>query len=141
MQHGMSAQAAHRTYQKQWNFSQDYACLSFLPDSYLIWVVSAQKNSGGFSVPFAVSMDLLICAGLTIVELFVVERVWPEGLKQHSLPVLHTALFTFLPQYLTLKFYRIFLYHRYFSPLRHVPGPTVSSLDSCRGYSFSYGLT
>lgn len=72
-------------------------------------------------------MDLLICAGLTAVELSV-DRIWPGGLRQNSLPVLHTALFTFLAQYLTLKFYRIFLYHRYFSPLRHVPGPTVSRL-------------
>ncbi|KAG6361305.1 hypothetical protein INS49_009530 [Diaporthe citri] len=69
-------------------------------------------------------MDLLISAAPTAVELFAVDRLWPEGLRQHSLPVLHTALITFLAQYLTLKFYRIFLYHRYFSPLRHVPGPT-----------------
>lgn len=86
-------------------------------------------------------MDLLICAGLTTVELSVVERLWPEGLRRHSLPVLHAALFTFLAQYLTLKFYRIFLYHRYFSPLRHVPGPTVSPLESSRTYSFARGLT
>lgn len=86
-------------------------------------------------------MDLLICAGLTAAELFVVDRLWSEGLKQHSLPVLHTALFTFLAQYLTLKFYRIFLYHRYFSPLRHVPGPTVSRLGSRRRYSFPSSLT
>lgn len=73
-------------------------------------------------------MDLLICAGLTAIELIIANRFWAEGSRQSSLPGLHTALFTFLAQYLTLKFYRIFLYHRYFSPLRHVPGPTVSRL-------------
>lgn len=79
-------------------------------------------------------MDLLICAGLVAVELFAVDKLWPEGLRQRPLPVLHiTALFTFLTNYLTLKAYRIFLYHRYFSPLRHVPGPTVSQHEgSCR---------
>lgn len=73
-------------------------------------------------------MDLLICAGLTAVELVAADRFWAEGLRQNSFPGLHTALLTFLAQYLTLKFYRIFLYHRYFSPLRHVPGPKVSRL-------------
>ncbi|KAJ4250251.1 hypothetical protein NW762_012066 [Fusarium torreyae] len=29
--------------------------------------------------------------------------------------------------FLIIKIYRIFLYHKYFSPLRHLPGPTVST--------------
>lgn len=74
-------------------------------------------------------MDLLVCAGLTAAQVFAADKFWREGLRQDSLPVLQTAICTFLAQYLTLKFYRIFLYHRYFSPLRHVPGPTVSPLD------------
>lgn len=74
-------------------------------------------------------MDLLICAGLTAVELSVVDKFLPGGLRQNSHLVLLTALFNILAQYLTLKFYRIFLYHRYVSPLRHVPGPTVSRLS------------
>lgn len=73
-------------------------------------------------------MDILICAGLSAIELLAVDRFGAEALRQNSFPVVHTAFFTFLAQYLTLKFYRIFLYHRYFSPLRHVPGPTVSRL-------------
>lgn len=86
-------------------------------------------------------MDLLICAGLTTLELFAVDKLWPKGWGQQTFPVLHAALYTFLAQYLTLKFYRIFLYHRYFSPLRHVPGPTVSCLGSCHRYSLAFGLT
>lgn len=77
-------------------------------------------------------MDLLICAGLAAIEVFAANRFWFEGSRQDSLLVSHTAFIAFLAQYLTLKFYRIFLYHRYFSPLRHVPGPTVSDL----GYHF-----
>lgn len=75
-------------------------------------------------------MDLLICAGLTAAEVFAADKFWHEGSRQNSPPVLHISIYTFLAQYLTLKFYRIFLYHRYFSPLRHVPGPTVGPLGS-----------
>lgn len=73
-------------------------------------------------------MDLLTCAGLAAIEWFAAARFWSGGLGQTSLRVPHTAFYTFLAQYLALKFYRIFLYHRYFSPLRHIPGPTVSHL-------------
>ncbi|KAG8169546.1 hypothetical protein KVR01_000291 [Diaporthe batatas] len=73
-------------------------------------------------------MDLLICAGLASAEWFAAARFWFEGSNQISLPVSHTVFYTFLAQYLALKFYRIFLYHKYFSPLRHVPGPKNNNL-------------
>ncbi|KAI0843577.1 cytochrome P450 [Hypoxylon sp. FL0890] len=66
-------------------------------------------------------MDLILCAGLTALE----------SLVANHLPGRETGPFTtqvvlalFLAQYFAIKYYRIFLYHKYFSPLRHVPGPT-----------------
>ena len=41
-----------------------------------------------------------------------------------------TFLGFFVAQYLAVKCYRIFLYPYYFSPLRHLPGPTVSTFDT-----------
>lgn len=87
-------------------------------------------HSSGFTVSVATNMDLLICAGLAAIEVLAADRFWLKGSRQNSLPVLYTAIFTSLAQYLTLKIYRIFLYHRYFSPLRHLPGPTVRRLGS-----------
>ena len=40
-------------------------------------------------------------------------------------------LVAFVVQYGALKVYTFFLYHRFFSPLRHLPGPTVRP-SSCR---------
>ncbi|KAI1406928.1 cytochrome P450 [Hypoxylon sp. FL1857] len=66
-------------------------------------------------------MDVILCAGLTAVESLVANNLpgRPTG------PVSgQVALALFLAQYLAVKYYRIFLYHKYFSPLRHIPGPT-----------------
>lgn len=40
----------------------------------------------------------------------------------------------FLASYVGVKSYRIFLYHKLFSPLRHIPGPKVSRDQRCRCY-------
>jgi cytochrome P450 len=84
-------------------------------------------QAASFFSSVATNMDLLICAGLATVEVLAATKFWAggSGSRLNSLPVLHAAIGTFLAQYLTLKIYRIFLYHRYFSPLRHLPGPTV----------------
>ncbi|OTA99518.1 hypothetical protein M426DRAFT_325056 [Hypoxylon sp. CI-4A] len=66
-------------------------------------------------------MDLILCAGLTAVELVFVNKL--PG-REVGLATTKAALAIFLAQYLAVKYYRIFLYHEYFSPLRHVPGPT-----------------
>ncbi|KAI1091137.1 cytochrome P450 [Rostrohypoxylon terebratum] len=66
-------------------------------------------------------MDLILCAGLASVETLLVNNI--SG--QESRPVSgKISLALFFAQYFVVKFYRIFLYHRYFSPLRHLPGPT-----------------
>lgn len=67
-------------------------------------------------------MDALSCAGLAFVEASLLIRVRPD-----DKPLLPTIITTaFLVHYLLVKSYRIWLYPRYFSPLRHVPGPQVS---------------
>ncbi|KAI2602773.1 cytochrome P450 [Hypoxylon sp. NC1633] len=67
-------------------------------------------------------MDALFCAGLSVIE-------W-QGLSMQD----NAARFIYSPwqilsvlfslQYALVKFYRIFIYHRYLSPFRHLPGPT-----------------
>ncbi|KAI0112811.1 cytochrome P450 [Hypoxylon sp. NC0597] len=66
-------------------------------------------------------MDLILCAGLTAVESLVANNL--PG-RETGPVTKQIALALFLAQYLAVKYYRIFLYHKYFSPLRHVPGPT-----------------
>ncbi|KAI1106347.1 cytochrome P450 [Jackrogersella minutella] len=66
-------------------------------------------------------MDLILCAGLTAAESIVVNKLPGQETRPVSAKV---ALAFFLAQYLAVKYYRIFLYHKYFSPLRHLPGPT-----------------
>lgn len=68
-------------------------------------------------------MDAAICAGLSVAEtllLFTARTPAPYGCTQTQ-----TAGVLFLLQFLAVKYYRFFLYHRFFSPLRHLPGPTV----------------
>lgn len=75
-------------------------------------------------------MDIISCGLLTLSEVFLLQPLLLGRSDASSLRGSgdHYVAF-FLVQYLTLKFYRIFLYHRYFSPLRHVPGPKVSSVS------------
>lgn len=67
-------------------------------------------------------MDLLVCMGLTALELLAVQ------ILNARVPGRAEAATVFLGQYITLKIYRIFLYPKYFSPLRHLPGPKVGQL-------------
>ncbi|KAI1206182.1 cytochrome P450 [Annulohypoxylon truncatum] len=66
-------------------------------------------------------MDLIMCAGLTAVESLLVNHIPGQESRAVSGKI---SLALFCAQYFAVKFYRIFLYHRYFSPLRHLPGPT-----------------
>lgn len=67
-------------------------------------------------------MDVLICMGLTALELLTV-----ESLSSHVLDR-YVAAIIFILQYMTLKVYRIYLYPKHLSPLRHIPGPTVREI-------------
>lgn len=69
-------------------------------------------------------MDLILCAGLAILETLLSNKFRIS--EPHQDKLYQTTLALFLVQYLLLKYYRVFLYHKYFSPLRNVPGPTVS---------------
>lgn len=76
-------------------------------------------------------MDLLLCGGLALLEALAYGRLWPRGFDSYPQPtsgsLIENATVLFLGHYLFLKYYRIFLYHKYFSPLRHLPGPKVSA--------------
>ncbi len=66
-------------------------------------------------------MDLVICAVLTAVELHLsIVSVKTEGRISFGRPI-----GLFLLHYFLFKFYRVYLYPRFFSPLRHLPGPQV----------------
>lgn len=67
-------------------------------------------------------MDLLICAALFFVASILGARLGYSGTSKQMTGRELFAIGFILP-YLSLKFYRIFLYHKYFSPLRHLPGP------------------
>ena len=71
-------------------------------------------------------MDLFLCAGLAAIESFLVKRLPSQDTDVMSI---RTVITLFLAQYLAVKIYRIFLYPKYFSPLRNVPGPTVNIVD------------
>lgn len=70
-----------------------------------------------------VIMDVVACAGLAALESFTLSTLGHIVGAQ-----IVVALFLF--QYVPLKYYRIFLYHKYFSPYRHLPGPTVGLMPS-----------
>ncbi|KAH8657841.1 cytochrome P450 [Xylariales sp. PMI_506] len=61
-------------------------------------------------------MDVATSAGLSLFEVMILPIV--PGSKTSL-----TWLTLFAAQYLALKCYRVFLYPKYFSPLRHIPGP------------------
>lgn len=64
-------------------------------------------------------MDVIACAVLASVEAAVLPAAF--GARRR---LLWLALFVI--QYVAIKCYRILLYPKYFSPLRHIPGPAVS---------------
>ncbi|KAH8664481.1 cytochrome P450 [Xylariales sp. PMI_506] len=73
--------------------------------------------------------DAIMCAGAAIVlrQAVVFSKVEWEFAQS---PVAFLLIFFFI-QYLLVKYYRVFLYPRYFSPLRHLPGPKAcNSLNS-----------
>lgn len=70
-------------------------------------------------------MDVASCCILTLAEVFLWQHLPYTARAGPREETLRHSITLFTVQYLTLKFYRIFLYHRYFSPLRHVPGPKV----------------
>lgn len=65
-------------------------------------------------------MDWTVCAAVSMLEALVVQQ------RTASHGWIKTILVLFIVQYLGIKYYRIFLYPHYFSPLRQLPGPTVS---------------
>lgn len=78
-------------------------------------------------------MDAISCVAIAAFESWVVSRFRLSEALEHGDPAnqLDTKqiFWTLLcVRYFAVKYYRIFLYHKYFSPLRHIPGPTVSSV-------------
>ncbi|KAI1141284.1 cytochrome P450 [Hypoxylon sp. FL0543] len=68
-------------------------------------------------------MDLLKCSGLTALEVFAITKV-ASCLQTDGLSATQAGCILLVIQYLLLKCYRVFLYPKYFSPFRHLPGPT-----------------
>ncbi|KAK8052512.1 cytochrome P450 3A5 [Apiospora rasikravindrae] len=66
-------------------------------------------------------MDAIACAAFSLAVAQLANSLSNTRIEMSQLPA--TAAILFLGQYLLLKFYRVFLYHRFFSPLRHLPGP------------------
>lgn len=66
-----------------------------------------------------------MCASLTAVELVAADVFKLQQLSPQLAPSQKLTVAVFLVQYLAVKFYRIFLYPYFFSPLRHLPGPKV----------------
>lgn len=70
-------------------------------------------------------MDLLSCAALSLASSLLGSLLdFSDGPGQVTGRKAFATSFVVL--YLSLKIYRIFLYHKYFSPLRHLPGPKNS---------------
>lgn len=70
-------------------------------------------------------MDLLSCAALSLASSLLGSLLGLSDAPE-QLTGFQAFIISFVVQYLSLKFYRIFLYHKYFSPLRHLPGPKNS---------------
>lgn len=69
-------------------------------------------------------MDVLVCAALSLGEVQLTNSL--SNTNSDNPQLFSFAAILFLGQYMLLKFYRVFLFHRYFSPFRHLPGPKVS---------------
>ncbi|KAK7995629.1 cytochrome P450 [Apiospora arundinis] len=70
---------------------------------------------------------LIYCAAVSVVQSLALARYkqWQFGTEAKESPFQTTAvLFFFLAQYTILNIYRAFIYPRFVSPLRHIPGPT-----------------
>ncbi|RYP21857.1 hypothetical protein DL767_009176 [Monosporascus sp. MG133] len=66
-------------------------------------------------------MDVAICGGLALCETAILYLLRAPLMTEQS--VIRVSECLFLIQYLVVKYYRVFLYHKYFSPFRHLPGP------------------
>ncbi len=78
------------------------------------------------------AMDTRLCLFFSLLETFVALRLQnPQSLVAFS-PTSSLKLFSafFFVQYALVKFYRIFVYPFWFSPLRHLPGPKVQNSTS-----------
>ena len=64
-------------------------------------------------------MDVILCGILTALEI----QYLPQ-LRGFDIGALKTSIILFV-QYLSLKFYRLYLYPKCLSPLRKLPGPKV----------------
>lgn len=75
-------------------------------------------------------MDFEICFGLALVETLITSALSPTSKPFSDLPTNKTLLFLsfFSVQWLVIKFYRVFIYPNFFSPLRGIPGPKVLKL-------------
>lgn len=63
-------------------------------------------------------MDIVACATVAVVA--------SQAISTGKLSSTLQLCVVFLATYVAVKAYRIFLYHKLFSPLRHIPGPKVS---------------
>ncbi|KAI1338823.1 cytochrome P450 [Xylariaceae sp. FL0016] len=73
-------------------------------------------------------MDFAVCFGLAVLGAYVSDKVRAQGGAQNAPNTdgfnVQSAWIFFIAQYAIFKYYRIFLYPVYFSPLRHLPGPS-----------------
>ncbi|RYP18748.1 hypothetical protein DL765_003770 [Monosporascus sp. GIB2] len=67
-------------------------------------------------------MDSTICAVVAMLEALVAQQL--IGVSEF----MKAFFMLFVIQYLGVKCYRVFLYPKYFSPLRHIPGPQALNL-------------
>lgn len=70
-------------------------------------------------------MDITAVAIITATESLLLRQLQDATFSNLSAS---NVLTLFLVQYVLLKYYRLVLYPNYFSPLRHLPGPSVSLL-------------
>ncbi|KAI0886959.1 cytochrome P450 [Annulohypoxylon maeteangense] len=70
-------------------------------------------------------MDFQICFGLSLVETLITSALSPTHEAFSDLPTSKTLLFLgfFSAQWALIKFYRVFIYPYFVSPLRGIPGP------------------
>jgi len=68
-------------------------------------------------------MDILTCATLSALEGYSLAHFGPLHLSARLF------LYLFIAHYFVFKFYRIYVYPRYVSPMRHLPGPKVNIFE------------
>lgn len=76
---------------------------------------------------YSSAMDICICTGLAIIEYLAATATRSIDADRFRPQVTVAALLGL--HYLLVKYYRVFLYHKHFSPLRHLPGPKVRHIS------------